>query len=145
VNGSQAVVTPTSNPLVALYSVPPSTAGMVRIQFAVAGDNPTWLNTDTRVVVPGTSTNVFVAGMLPNTTYQMRHVFSDGTGSAPVLLTTGSIPATGTIPAVTVRRPPGPGSDTDQDMVFHQLIRGAQPLLATNLAGQVTWYYDLTG
>ena len=91
----------------------------------MAGDHPAWRNTDARAVVPGKSTNVFVAGMLPNTTYQMRHVFSDGTGSAPVLFTTGSIPATLTIPAFTVQQPPGPGSDPDQDMVFHQLVRAA--------------------
>ena len=107
----------------ALYSVPPSSAETVFVQFAVAGDNPAWRNTDARAVVPGKSTNFFVAGMLPNTTYQMRHVFSDGTGSAPVLFTTGSMPATLTIPAFTVRQPPGPGSDLDQDMVFHQLLR----------------------
>jgi hypothetical protein len=145
VSGSQAVVTPTSNPLVALYSVPPSTAGTVFVQFAVAGDHPAWRNTDPRTVVPGTSANVFVAGMLPNTTYEMRHVFSDGTGSAPLYFTTGSLPSTLTIPALTVQQPPGPASDTDQDMIFHQLIRGNQPLLATDLAGHVTWYYDLTG
>src|SRR5262249_23766290 len=74
VTGSQAVVTPTSNPLVALYSVPPSSAGTVFVQFAVASDHPAWRNTDIRAVVPGTSTNFFVAGMLPNTTYEMRHV-----------------------------------------------------------------------
>src|SRR5262249_51874710 len=94
VSGSQAVITPTLNPLVALYSIPPSSAGTVFVQFSVAGDHPSWRNTDTRTVVPGKSTNVFVAGMLPNTTYQMRHVFSDGTGSAPMLFTTGNIPAT---------------------------------------------------
>src|SRR6516162_7423528 len=92
VSGSQAVVTPTANPLVALYSVPPSPAGTVFVQFAVAGDHPAWRNTDTRAVVPGKSTNFFVAGMLPNTTYQMRHVFSDGTGSTPLLFTTGVLP-----------------------------------------------------
>src|SRR5262249_51399687 len=107
VTGSEAVVTPTLNPLVALYSVPPSSADTVFVQFAVAGEHPAWRNTDTRAVVPGKSTNVFVAGMMPNTTYQMRNVFSDGTGSAPVLFTTGNIPATLTIPAFTVRQPPG--------------------------------------
>ena len=65
VTGSQAVITPTANPLVALYSVPPSSAGTVFVQFAVAGDHPAWRNTDTLAVVPGKSTNVFVAGMLP--------------------------------------------------------------------------------
>ena len=147
VSGSQAVVTPNLNPLVALYSVPPSAAGSVFVQFSVASDHPSWRNTDTRAVVSGTSTNFFVAGMLPSTTYQMRHVFSDGTGSAPQLFTTGSIPATLTIPAFTVRQSPGPGSDADQDMVFHQRIRNTPntpPLIATNLAGQVTWYYDLS-
>ena len=145
VSGSQAVVTPTANPLVALYSVPPSSAASVFVQFAAAGADPSWRNTAVRAVVPGASTNFFVAGMLPNTTYQMRHVFSDGTGSAPVLFTTGSIPATVTIPAFTVLQPPGPGSDTNLDMVFHQFIRGAQSLAATNLAGQVMWYYDVSG
>src|SRR5919201_2946457 len=102
ITGAQAVVTPTANPLVALYSVPPSAAGTVFVQFAVAGNDPAWRNTDARAVVPGTSTNFFVAGMLPNTTYQMRHVFSDGTGSAPVLFTTGSIPTTLSFPAPSV-------------------------------------------
>jgi hypothetical protein len=40
VSGSEAVVTPTLNPLVALYSVPPSSADTVFVQFAVAGDHP---------------------------------------------------------------------------------------------------------
>src|SRR5262249_62406129 len=53
VTGSQAVITPTLNPLVALYSVPPSAAGTVFVQFAVAGDHPAWRNTDTRAVEPG--------------------------------------------------------------------------------------------
>src|SRR5262245_17806850 len=102
VTGSQAVVTPTNNPLVALYSVPPSSADSVFVQFAVAGDNPEWRNTDTLPTVPGKSTNVFVAGMLPDTTYEMRHVFSDGTGSAPLLFTTGALPTTLAFPTFTV-------------------------------------------
>jgi hypothetical protein len=148
VSGSEAVVTPTLNPLVALYSVPPSSAATVFVQFAVAGDHPSWRNTDSLPVVPGKSTNVFVAGMLPNTTYEMRHVFSDGTGSAPLLFTTGAIPSTLTFPALTVQQPLGPESDLDQDMVFHSLAgvslsgnRVPDPY-ATDLAGQVVWYYD---
>src|SRR5262245_27327381 len=123
VTGSQAVVTPTLNTLVALYSIPLSSAETVHVQFAVAGDNPTWRNTDTRVVEPGKSTNFFVAGMLPNTTYQMRHVFSDGTGSDPVLFTTGVIPANQLFPTITVPQPPGPGSDPNQDLIFQSLAR----------------------
>ncbi len=148
VAGSQAVVSPTANPLVALYSAPPTAAASVFVQFAVAGDHPAWRNTDTRPAVPGKSTNVFVAGMLPNTTYEMRDVRSDGTASAPVFFTTGGLPAGLTFPAFTVPQPPGPDGDTALDMVFHQRIQATPntpPLIATDLAGHVTWYYDLTG
>src|SRR5438128_3012284 len=115
VTGSRAIITPMLNPLVALYSAPPSSAGSVFVQFSVAGDSPSWRNTNTLPVVPGKSTNFFVAGMLPNTMYEMRDVRSDGTGSTPLLFTTGIIPATVTIPAFTVRQSPGPDSDTEQD------------------------------
>jgi hypothetical protein len=147
VTGSQAVVTPTLNPLVALYSAPPTSAGSVFVQFAVAGDNPAWRNTDTRAAVPGKSTNFFVAGMLPNTTYEMRDVRSDGTGSTPLLFTTGSPPPTLAFPAFTVQQPPAPGSDLDQDMIFHQLTSSpsnAPDPFATDLSGRIVWYYDVS-
>ncbi len=147
VTGSQPVITPTLNPLVALYSAPPSSARTEFVQFSVAGDSPSWRNTNTLPVVPGKSTNFFVAGMLPNTTYEMRDVRSDGTGSAPLLFTTGSLPTTLAFPAFTVQQPPGPGSDAEQDMIFHQAPRGASNvpnLLATDLQGRVEWYYDVS-
>ena len=37
VTGDQAVISPTSNPLVAMFSVPPDPEGAVHIEFAVAG------------------------------------------------------------------------------------------------------------
>src|SRR6266404_4120472 len=117
VTGSEAVITPTLNPLVALYSAPPSSARTEFVQFSVAGDSPSWRNTNTLPVVPGKSTNFFVAGMLPSTAYEMRDVRSDGTGSAPLLFTTGSPPTTLSFPTFTVIQPPGPGSDVDQDML----------------------------
>src|SRR5262249_34898894 len=147
VSGTEAVVSSTLNPLVALYSVPPTSAGSVFVQFAMASDHPAWRNTDIRTVVPGKSTNVFIAGMLPNTTYEMRHVFSDGTGSTPLFFTTGAIPSTASFPTITVPQPPGPGSDVDQDILFQSLARpgpNAPYVYATDLAGHVTWYYDVS-
>src|SRR6266566_6304503 len=147
VTGSEAVITPTLNPLVALYSVPPSSAASVFVQFSVAGDSPSWRNTNTLPDVAGKSTNFFVAGMLPSTTYEMRHVFSDGTGSAPLLFTTGAIPSTLAFPTFTVQQPPASGSDPDQDMIFHQLSKSpsnAPNPLATDLQGRVVWYYDVS-
>src|SRR5262249_24335027 len=93
----------------------------------------------------GKSTNFLVAGMLPNTTYQMRHVFSDGTTSSPLLFTTGSLPSNLVFPTFTVRQPPGPGSDLDQDLVFHALsgsLNGVSHPLATDVLGRVVWYVD---
>src|SRR5262249_709351 len=124
---------------------PPSSAQSVFVQFAVAGNHPAWRNTDTRAVVPGKSTNVFIAGMLPNTTYEMRHVFNDGTGSAPLLFTTGAIPPSVVLPSFTVIQPPGPGSDLDQDLLFQQVGRTVQNMpvpYVTDLTGQLVWYYD---
>jgi hypothetical protein len=148
VSGSQAMITHTSNPLVALYSVPPTTqAGTVVVQFAQDGANPSWQNTNALATVPGESTNVFVAGMLPNTMYQMRHVFADGPTSSAQTFMTGGLPPALTFPTFTVVQPPGPGSDLDQGMLFHQL--GTSPAnvpnpLATDLNGRVVWYYDVS-
>src|SRR5262249_42728900 len=58
-----------------------------------------------------------------------------------------NIPANLAIPAFTVIQPPGPGSDLDQDMIFHQRVgnpANVPPLLATDLAGRITWYADLS-
>jgi hypothetical protein len=147
VTGDQAVITPTANPLVALYSVPPGPEGTVHVEFAVASDNPSWQSTNELRSEPDKSTNFFVAGMLPNTTYEIRDVFSDGTTSAPQDFTTGSLPSNLAFPTFTVQHPPGAGSDLDQGMIFQQL--GSSPSnvpnpLATDLQGRVVWYYDVS-
>jgi hypothetical protein len=140
VTGSEAVITPTLNPLVALYSVPQGPEGTVHVEFAAASDNPSWRSTNELPSVPGESTNFFVAGMLPNLTYEMRHVFNDGTTSAPLLFTTGSLPSTLTFPTLTVVQPPGPGSDLNDDLIYH--INALPVPFATDLQGDVEWYYD---
>ncbi len=147
ISGDQAAITPTANPLVALYSVPPGPKGMVHVEFAVASDDPSWRSTNELPSEPSRSTNFFVAGMLPDTTYEMRDVFSDGTTSAPSLFTTGSLPSNLVFPTFTVQQPPGPGSDLDEDMIFHQLSSSASNVpnpLATDLQGRVVWYYDVS-
>jgi hypothetical protein len=143
--GTSAVVNSTSNPLIALYSVPPSTASSVYVQFSPNVANPTWLSTSTQTIVPGESTNIFVAGMLPNTTYLMRHVLSNGTTSAPLMFTTGSLPTSLTFPTFTVTQPPAAGADPTQNMVYHVGINtnaGVVDLLSTDLSGNINWYYD---
>jgi hypothetical protein len=148
VTGTAAVVTPTANPLVALYSAPPCPDGTVHVNFRPAGGpaSAPWSTTDTKPCVPGKSTNFLVAGMLPNATYEMEYVTSHGT-SAPLLFTTGTPLASLVFPQFTVRQGPGPSSDLTQNMVFHIAISGSTPhvnLLATDLTGRVEWYYDPT-
>ena len=85
VNGTSAVVSPMANPLVALYSAPPSTGTSMYVQFSPLGPDPSWTSTAQQPIVPGKSTNIIVAGMLPSTTYLMRDVLNNGTVSAPLL------------------------------------------------------------
>ena len=68
----------------------PSSGSSMYVQFSPLGPNPSWQSTAPLPIVPGESTNFLVAGMLPNTTYLMRHVLDDGTASAPLTFTTGS-------------------------------------------------------
>ena len=117
--GDSAVVSPMANPLVALYSAPPSPGASMYVQFAQQGPTLSWQNTSPLPIVPGESTNFIVAGMLPNTTYLMRDVLDDGTVSAPVAFTTGSLPANLQFPTFTVVQPPAAGTDLSQGEIFH--------------------------
>jgi len=146
--GTSAVISPTANPLVALYSAPPSPGSSMYVQFSPRGPNPSWTSTAPLPIVPGKSTNFLVAGMLPNTTYLMRDVLNDGTVSAPLAFTTGSLPSNLAFPNFSVPQPPAPGTDLTQDMILHSgvgtgpLPAGTVTVLATGLRGKVVWYYD---
>jgi hypothetical protein len=150
VTGSHAVITPTSNPLVALFSVPPGLSGMVHVEFSVAGHHPDWRSTNELPRLPHESTNFLVAGLLPETTYEMRYVVAGNHHehpSAPLRFTTGAIPDSVVFPTRTVVLPPGPGSDLHQDLLFQVRTNAPQHapyFFATNLSGQITWYYDDT-
>ena len=145
VAGTSAVISPTSNPLVALYSAPPSVGSSMSVEFSEQGPNPSWQSTAPLPIVPGESTNFIVAGMLPNTTYLMRHVVNNLIASAPLTFTTGSLPTNVTFPTFTEQQAPGPGTDLTQNMILHNGI--GDPIstintVATDLQGNVEWYYD---
>ena len=143
VAGNSAVVSPMANPLVALYSAPPSPGATMYVQFARAGPTLSWENTSPLPIVPGESTNFIVAGMLPSTTYLMRHVLNDGTVSAPLTFTTGSLPANLNFPTFTVVQSPAAGTDLGQDVIFHAgTTNTTVDTVATDLSGNVIWYYD---
>ena len=138
--GDTAVVSPMANPLVALYSAPPSPGTSMYVQFAQQGPTLSWQDTSPQPIVAGESTNFIVAGMLPNTTYLMRDVLADGTVSAPLAFTTGSLPANIKFPKYTVLQPPASGTDLSQDVIFHAGV--VDNTEATDLNGNIIWYYD---
>jgi hypothetical protein len=147
VPGDQPVVNRTANPLVALFSAPPGPEGTVHVEFAAQSATLVWQSTNELPSEPGKSTNFFVAGMLPSTTYEMRDVFSNGATSAPQLFTTGSVPTNLSFPHFTVQPPPAPGSDLNQGMIFQQLPTSPSNTpnpLATDLSGRIVWYYDVS-
>jgi arylsulfate sulfotransferase len=142
---SGAVISPTSNHLVALYSVPPSSGGSVYVQFKPLGSSGPWHSTAPLPVVPGKSTDFLVAGMLPKKTYLMRHVLSDGTTSAPLTFKTGALPAKLKFPSFNVQKAPNSRADVSQNVVLHLGVNppaGTVDTLATDRSGHVVWYYD---
>jgi arylsulfate sulfotransferase len=143
--GTSAVVSPTSNALVALFSAPPSSGSSMYVQFQPMSSGTSWSATASLPIVPGESTNFLVAGMLPRTTYLMRYVLADGTTSAPLTFTTGALPTDANFPTFTVQRKPTAQTDLTQNLVFHMGVnppKGTVDTLATDLAGHVVWYYD---
>ena len=72
----------------------------------------------------------------------MRDVLDDGTVSAPLTFTTGSLPANLNFPTFTVVQPPAAGTDLSQSMIFHAGINKTTAItavntLATDLNGNV--------
>ena len=113
------------------------------VQFAKMGSTLAWQNTSPLPVVAGESTNFIVAGMLPDTTYLIRHVLENGTVSAPLAFTTGRLPANLDFPTFTVVQPPAAGTDLGQGVIFHEGTQNnTVDTIATDLSGNVIWYYD---
>ena len=104
----------------------PAPGTSMYVQFAQQGPTLSWQDTSPLPIVPGESTNFIVAGMLPDTTYLMRDVLDDGTVSAPLAFTTGSLPANLDFPSFTVVQPPAAGTDLSQGMIFHAGVFGPQ-------------------
>jgi arylsulfate sulfotransferase len=147
ITGNSAVINSTSNPLVALYSAPPSAGSSMYVQFSPDVADPSWQNTASQTIVPGESTNFLVSGLQPNTTYLMRDVVDNGTPSASLTFTTGSLPTNLTFPNFSVQQGPTSATDSTDNMIFHAGINpapGNVDLLATDLSGNIDWYYDPT-
>jgi arylsulfate sulfotransferase len=94
VTGGQALVTPTQNPLVFLYSAPACPAGQqMRVEFRVPREPIQ--STPYKPCVDGVTMNFYIAGLRGKTSYVARHVLDTGTQSlagVPIRFTTGAVP-----------------------------------------------------
>ncbi len=143
--GSEATVSPTSNPLVALYSAPSSEGGTMFVEFRPLGSDGPWSKTDALPIESGLSTNFLVAGMLADATYEMRHVIDDGSASAAIAFTTGALPTNLNFPSFSIDQAPTDEADLTQNLVVHfGLLQppGTINTLATDRDGNIAWYFD---
>jgi len=141
------VVSNTKNPLVALYSAQPCNAGdRMRVRFtrqnALRAHNTHFKPCD------GTrSMNFYVAGMLADAIYILRHQVVDAQGQ-PVEQGPARVFQTGQptveMPVTSVVVPAGQETSTLEDVILWAPTPDAPPNIpfATDLNGNVIWYYE---
>jgi arylsulfate sulfotransferase len=143
ISGSVAA---TQQPLVASYSILVPAGASTQVQFGP--DTNYGLSTSATLMPAGGQVTILVAGMRANTTYHMQAVSDLANGSkmldADHVFTTGSTPA-GRIPDITVQTGTGTPSPGVELLSLTPRIAGQTPLsaVATDLEGNVIWYYDL--
>ena len=143
VKGSAPQITPSANPLVALFSAPACPEGS-KFQVALRreGDEAT-SRTPAQPCRPSLTNNVYVAGMRPDTDYRMRSevgVGKDVRTAAWLPFHTGMLD--GGFPPVTVAVPRVPGSTASEPVIVHSAASpssGKRPF-ATDLDGNIIWY-----
>jgi arylsulfate sulfotransferase len=139
-------VAATQNPLVAAYSIVVPAGASVQVQFGL--DTSYGLSTSVSSTPTGGEITVLVAGMRAGTTYHMQAIV-DLIGAQLLdtdhSFTTGSIPAE-RLPNITVQQF-GAGTPSDGiELLSLDPNTGNDNLLsavATDLQGNVIWYYDL--
>lgn len=146
-SGGESLVTPTGNPLVALYSFQPEQQGTVHVEF---GTDTTYGRSTGSVATPanGGPVEILVAGMKQNTTYHMRAVVteSDGTivNDQDHTFTTSSFPAN-VFPQITATTSPGqtpqPGIEM-LDATASASNKNDLEAYAVDLQGNVIWGYN---
>jgi arylsulfate sulfotransferase len=148
--GSSPVVVATANPLVALFGAPSCAAGSsMRVSFQQQSKATSATVTNYQACHPPATMNFEIAGMYPNTTYNMFSQTSAGgvvTNGPTITFTTGSLPTDITFPSYTQLVPPNRHTDTtDSMLLFGPIQFGAGPAypdVASDLSGNIMWYYN---
>lgn len=143
-NFAGGTVSSSNHPQVALYTIAAPLGATVQVQFGTSTNYglTTWAQP-----ASGTSTGVLVAGMRANTTYHMQAKLQLASGQqatdADHTFTTGDLPAD-LIPNIAIPQAAAPGAAPGVELMDlfaqpqNQLVA-----LATDLAGNVVWYYKM--
>ncbi|HVP00267.1 MAG TPA: aryl-sulfate sulfotransferase [Bryobacteraceae bacterium] len=142
VKGQQPVATPTANPLVALFSAPPCPQGSrFRAAFRREGDSGEWFHTGIEPCSGARTNNIYVAGMLADSNYEMHAEILTGDASKPgtsVTFHTGI--ADGLSPAMSVLVPRDLKSSSSEPFLIYSVETPNQRPTATDLNGNLVWY-----
>jgi len=148
VTGSTPVLAKTANPLVSIFGAPACASGSsIRVSFQEAiADPPPATTTNWVPCHPPLTSNFEIAGVYPNTLYKIFAQTVTGTtiANGPSLTyQTGALPTTISFPTFTLNT--SANIDTAQPVILHNLIElggaAAYPDVATDLAGNIIWYY----
>ncbi len=143
IRDSSSVITPTANPLMALFSAPPCNAGgQFRVAFQGADSQQTSY-TPFQPCGDSLSNNVYVAGMRADSDYRMRAEIakgSDVTAGAWMSFHTGMLdgdfaPVSIAVPRTTDARPAEP-----MLILSVATTGGNKRPMATDMDGHVVWY-----
>jgi hypothetical protein len=136
-------VTPTSHPLVALFSAPPCPNGtQFRVAFVPEGSDDVG-RTPPQACRGSLTNNAYVAGMRADTHYQMRAEWIQGGSTktgAWLPFHTGILD--GEFPRVSLVQPRTKGAPLSEPILIHSSIAlggGIRPI-ATDLNGNIIWY-----
>ncbi len=142
VKGGAPVVTPSANPLIALFSAPACPEGSgFRVAFHAEGEEAV-SRTSAQSCRGSISNNVWVAGMRADTEYQLRPEWTTGTSVksghwTPFhtgLLDGNTAPVSITVPRVG-------GSSAEPVLIYSATsMGGSKRPFATDLQGRVIWY-----
>jgi arylsulfate sulfotransferase len=139
------VVEPTQNPQVALYTITPPTAANVTIQFGptTSYGRSTWAQGSP---TSGGPVNIFVAGMLANSSYHMQATVQFGPGvsyaDADHVFATGTFP-TAELPSITTTTTAGMTPQSGVELLDLLSLPATTKLgvAVTDLNGNMLWAY----
>jgi len=154
VTGSTPVAASTANPLVALFSAPSCPQGSnMQVRFQASGSQTSVATSQMPCHPPATMT-FEVAGMRPSTIYSMFAQTLTGTSivnGPAVSFTTGALPGAIPFPSFTTLVPPGTYADRNEGVILSDFSDNGNsggvhyPKLATDLSGNILWYYNPPG